>query len=475
MSKRFRRFCDEVKVRELILDQNGSIKPGSKGYWFPSNKIINYKDPISPEMFQSYRSVLKLDQNLRRLHFVGADVDSGSFEMDIFNSLVQLEQLEIEFDSFYGFTLSLPNLKIFKIFAREFLYQRFKVKTPKLEALDCNDLDAIKIDQPETIKHLRTKIYRIGIEKLINLEILECGGIRGINKETLPILSNLKVLCGYDEIFEYFFSIEECQILISNMSFIMKQKLVLRRTELKVYFQGVQLTGNNLDDIDLGISNTQFQVENYDNLYSSLYFIDYVNYSDLTRLMKPIPDDYFNKFFQIHKICVSTKVNGEHLIWFVSKLNFVDWLSFKNASLDQSTMDSLLGSCDLKLLIISYNEELNFDCILKCKQLTHFQTDQAFENSFDLAIKAFSLLTRLDIFIFKKDDETVRIWKGVTVQTMADLHYRRTSFNNCRYSIEIGRFSKSGFGFNELITFCNHLANKPGVRTRSMTKLTRKY
>ena len=384
--------------------------------------------------------------------------------MQIFNSLVQLEQLEIECDSFYNLTLTLPNLKTFKIVAREFLYQRFKVKTPKLEALDCDDISVIELDQPETIKHLRTKVYDSELEKLINLEVLECGGIESINKEILSILSNLKVLLLYERDFDYF-GIEPPRNLVRNMSFIMKQKLVLRRTELKVYFQGVQLTGNNLDDIDLGISNTQFQVENYDNLYSSLYFIDYVNYSDLTRLMKPIPNDYFNKFFQILSVEVTTKVNKDHFIWFMSKLNFVQSLFLKNASLDQSMIDSLLRSCDLVFLAVDQDQELNFDYILKCKRLFYFKTNQAFENSFDLAIKAYSRLTELLCFVFNKDGETVKILK-------TDVGRKRNSFNNCRYSIETGTFFRSGFGFNELTTYCNHLANKTGVKTRRITKLT---
>ena len=462
MSKRFRFFCDEVKVRELIVYQHRNGFYTGRRYWFQSNKLINYNDSISPEIFQSYRSVLKFDQNLRRLHLNVAK--SICFKIEVFNSLLQLEQLEIECDCVDNYTLTLPNLKIFKLRAPIQHDRQLKMKTPKLEALDCYNLRSIEIDQPETIKHLRIDYFHSELEELVNLEVLECAQFENINKEILSILSNLKVLCCYGPIVQNM-RIEERLNLINNISFIMKQKLVLRRTELKVYLQGVQLIdGNDLNTFKLNLEDTRFQIENYANLYNSLYFITYVNYSDLIALMKQVPDDYFNKFSQIRKVEVTAKVDADHFIWFVSKLKSVVWLELKNASLNQSMIDSLLGcSCDLEILLVNedQNLNLNFDSILKCKRLAVFETNQSVQNSFDLAIKAFSRLTEFMYFIFKKDDETVEIRKL--------FQYVRT--DTTQYMIRTSTFSKDYIEFNELITYCNRLANKTGVKTRSMTKL----
>ena len=220
-------------------------------------------------MFESYRSVLNLGQNLRRLHLNFSDLPCS--KMQNFNSLVQLEQLEIECCYLIELcTLTLPNLKIFKFHSRHrYRPGTLKMKTPKLEALDCDDLSVIEIDQPEAIKHLKTELYHNRLEEFKNLEVLECGDIQNVNKEILSILSKLKVLCVY-EIDAKKLEIEESRNLISKMSFIMKQKLVLRRTELKVYLQGVRLTdGNNLDAFKLDLNNTKFQIENYANLYNN--------------------------------------------------------------------------------------------------------------------------------------------------------------------------------------------------------------
>ena len=417
-------------------------------------------------MLESYRSVLQLDQNLRRLHL--NDNNFVYLRIDMFNSFVQLEHLEIKCDrilfSSNGPRLILPNLKVFKWYDPNQHNARFKMNTPKLEALECHHLNTIELDHPETIKHLKIGLYQSKLEKFTNLEVLECEQIASINREILSSLNNLKVLSCY-EMRPLYSRIGESENMVNKMSFIMKQKLVLRRTELKVYLQGVQLTdGNHLNDFSLNLRNTQFQIENYANLYSSLHFISYVNYNDLTRLMKRVPDDYFNKFFQIRMIEVTTKVNRDHFIRFVSKLKFVDSLKLTNASLDQSMIDNLIGFCDLKFLIVNedQNLNLNFNCILKCKRLVSFRTNQPFQNSFDQAIKAFSRLTSLELFIFKKDDETVEI---------------RKQFN---FSLQCFRgltgyltFSKRGINFNELTTYCNHLANKTGVRTRRTIKLTR--
>ena len=409
-------------------------------------------------MFKSYRWILKFDQNLRRLHL---NIDLNWFNPKILNSLIQLEHLEIETGRFWvnKCTLTLPNLKIFKNH-NQFQYAPLKMKTPKLEALVCLHLDTIEIDQPETIKHLRTERYHSSLEKFINLEVLECGNVVMINKEVLSSLSNLKVLCCFQRCN---LIVEERRNLINKMSFIMKQKLVLRKTELKVYLQGVQLTNdNNLNTFGLDVSNIRFQIENYANLYNNLFFISCVNYSHLTELMKQVPDDYFNKFFQIHTVKVTTKLNRDHFISFVNKLNFVECFVFNNASLDQTLVDYLLDFFDLKILLVIEvrNLNLNFDCILKHKRLIHFETNQSFQNSFDLAIKAFSRLTRLKFFGFKKDDETVGIHRRFI---RFDLYYRDSN--------RIPTRSKHDIELNELIAFCNLLANKTGVQTRSATKL----
>ena len=462
MSKRFRFFCDEVKIQEIILHESEVNKSCSKSYWFVSNKIINYKDSISLETFKAYRSFFKLDQNLRRLHL--NDDHFIWFKIEIFNSLIQLEQLEIEGNSFFfDCTLTLPNLKISKIYARNARFQQFKLKTPKLEALDCYNLYSIVIEQPETIKHLRIETCDSRLEHFINLEVLECGQIRKINKEILSTLRKLKALCGYEKSTKKF-EFETHRNLIDKISFIMKQKLVLRRTELKVYLQGVQLTdGNNLNDFKLKLRDTRFQIGNYANLYSNLFFINYVNYSHLIEMKKQVPGDYFNKFFRIRMVVVTTKVNRDNFILFVSKLNFVEYLCLTNASLDQSLIDHLLDICNLKMLIVNENRTLNLDfaCILKCKRLTHFRTNQPFLGSFDLALKAFSRLTKLVKFVFAKDDETVEIKK--------DYHFDLKCY---RHSTDTTTFSKLGIKFNELTIYCNHLANKTGVKTRRSTKLT---
>ena len=188
----------------------------------------------------------------------------------------------------------------------------------------------------------------------------------------------------------------------------------------------------------------------------------YVNYSDLTALTEQIPDDYFSKLFQIRGVKVMTKVNRDHFISFMSKLKFILTLVFENASLDQSTIDHLMGFCDLVCLVVNEDQKLNlnFDCILKCKRLGLFQTNQPFPGSFNLALKAFSRLTKLKYFVFKKDDETVKVHRNSN-------HFELICYRQRRNT---PTFSKKQIRFNELSIYCNHLA-KTGVRTRRATKL----
>ena len=419
-------------------------------------------------MFESRKTILNLDQTLRRLHL---SINPMYLNLEIFNSLVQLEQLEIENVSIVNCTPTLPNLKIFKFLPRS-RNQQIKLQAPKLEVLYYNDPYGIELDRPETIKHLRTENFHNIMDVFKNLEILECGQIRYVNKEILSLFRNLKVLSGYETGEKL--KTEEHRSLVDKMSFIMEQRLILGRTELKIYLQVVQLTDDtNLDDFKSDLKNNKFQIENYANLYSSLHFIRYVNYSQLTRLMKQVSDDYFSKFCQIRSVEVKTKVNRDHFIWFASRLNFVGSLTLTNASLDQSMIDNLLvGFSDLLSLIINEAQELNlnFDCILKCKRLIYFKTNQSFQNSFDLAIQAFSRLTELGHFIFKKDDETVKIRR--------DLDYTPNGYRPI-FNLICGRrgktpsFSRDGLELNELVTYCNQLANKTGVRTGRSTKLTK--
>ena len=176
-----------MKVRELIVQQNVDINACPKSYWFPSNKLIDYKDSISLKMFESRRTILNLDQTLRRLHL---SVNPMYLNLEIFNSLVQLEQLEIENVSIVNCTPTLPNLKIFKFLPRS-RNQQIKLQAPKLEVLYYNDPYGIELDRPETIKHLRTENFHNIMDVFKNLEILECGQIRYVNKEILSLFRAL--------------------------------------------------------------------------------------------------------------------------------------------------------------------------------------------------------------------------------------------------------------------------------------------
>lgn len=400
---------DLTKQTELIACE--SIRR-SKLYWYQTNEQINFMNAINLEQFKELSTKnLKLEQTLKRF-FLSTNFDS-EFNFKFINSFILLEYLGIEFNAIKNLLrnqiLELPNLRIIHLYnnptsiAIEF---KIKLKAPKLtticcfkDAIDFLDLQSSK----DTIKHLMIEYYSNRCEQFKNLETLQCSdimfGSSSFDRNILKILEKLKIL----NLNSFKYQSTEYERLVSNVEYIKKQKIVLKRTDLQIFLNGVLLEASiKLDNNDK--EPLSFQLKNYDLLKGDLSSFTDLKYDTLLeKCPNNIPNDFFKKYFNIQRIELSNVkvIDQNQFILALKSLKCLTELVLINVTFNQLFYDQLPANCQLTCLKIEEikSTSIEFSFILKFKILKDFETTQ--DVSADLAILAIKNLKNLHSFEIK--------------------------------------------------------------------------
>lgn len=385
-----------------------------KDNWFHTNKTFNHKDAIELSTFTAYRSTFRFDNFLKRLHFTG---DYSDYDQLNLNALTQLEQLKIDLkvpDSYASKTvfINLPNLKVLEVGSQydEDDPSQFYLRTPKLEILKCYQLDPIHLSDPNNINHLDLILFTDIVHSLKNVQYLKADWGFLPNPNILSFFPKLTTLyCNQD-----YFDEEDQVESMNTLRHLVKQKLNRKRPELKIYFQSVELLDTNkIDEYDSQESILSFQINNYNLLCENVSYLFEVDYNELMRLVDgKLPDKaIFKKYFNIPTVKVSGDVkNQEHLVQFLTSLDYLKELFLENTFLDQTFYNRLhnfgqLTELTMTNISVSF---INYNFLLKLKLLQKFTTNRDFD-FFDLTFQLYNVLKYLKRISFYFDREFIAI------------------------------------------------------------------
>lgn len=386
--KRFMLFCDDVKITELIIsDKTENVK----GYWFHTKKQFNYKDAIDVKSFTAYRSTFRLEKFLKSLHFKGSYSDYVQLNL---NSLTQLQQLKIDMEDeggreAYNHHMHLQNLEILELGYSD--GHQFYLTAPNLKMLKCYDFEPIQLSDWSTINHLETVFQHERVQLLKNLQYFQVEYNFPKNEDDRNILSSFPKLttlaCNvFMDDFE-----DEHTFTLDTLRHFVNQKRTLKRADLKIYFNSVELNDiGKIDDILTTQSDLAFQLNHYDSLSDNIVFDGPINYHELMSWMDgKLPDNFFKKYFNITVVEVSDEVASQgHLVAFLKNLTFLNTLYLEHTSFDQSFYDGLYEIGQLTILHIDKSSmPINYDFLFKLKVLESFSTDYDSPDFFDLALE----------------------------------------------------------------------------------------
>ena len=391
ISKKWRYFVDRIKLTEfVILDNDINIKYN----WFYTNRPINYRFTIESSNLKSSHIFMNQNMlnNLKYLN-ISYDIDFSLFDLENFNQFERLEQLDILYISVLkNATIKLPKLRVFYVFIiqRDTAEHQLVIDTPNLEFVFCGyGLNLVEFVHATSIKHLEIEQCRGDLPQLPNLEVLQANDIMNLDRNVLQKLPSLKQLSMNGDI-----NLDDYLIIKNFINYLKKQRLVLRRLDLSIFFLGVQLiNGLEFDDYSFGKVHWHMHMKNYSLLAPTLSYFESVNYTELLNLVDKIPDDYHTRFCNIQRVFANKINNPVHFISFLRSCENLCILVVVNSfSLNQEFYDQLPSVGQISELHIKepIGYELNYEFILRMRQLYNFSLNQ--ELSLDLALKAFSCL-----------------------------------------------------------------------------------
>lgn len=399
VSKRFYWLIDNVvRVEELVLSE---IVDEFRGTWHHSNKPIAYENAVESKFLNKDR--LNLHRNLKRLHLSPFCNPKLSEFLDL-PAFQRLEQLDIacRISCRVG-VIESASLKTFSCSS----HCKLKLRTPKLQVLKCLDLDLISLSDPKQLKHLEVAAYSEKIESLSGLESLQVNyeGENRLSMDILLALGQLKrlelnptrALDGPEEAFKEFRSI---------IKHIIKQKMVQRRTELRIFLFGVELIDKEmLDMYDPTQGELSFQIANYPRLCGNMSSHQSVDYNDLLKLSENrVKKEFFRKFTNIRRVVLYGEVD-ELFVWFTSKLAQFQSLCLTSGLFDQRSLNRLPDLLSkLVELRIDQDVEWPIDCrfIWRFPLLRRFIISQYSPDLVDVAVESTQRLQYLESFIYHK-------------------------------------------------------------------------
>ena len=407
INKRFHNMIKDYKIEELsFYDSIWRIKD----IWLFIMKPIYPINSINISKLSIFFNSSSLNLgNLKRLSITSIK-DDDNFNLDLLNRFINLEHLELDFESKWSKNnkLKLPNLRILMLNFN--IRLKISIDAPNLNALqiefeiknDYNPFDSIQFLN-SSIKHLMV-FGNLNLSKLINLsflksiQTLECY-IEQLNQinifEILKKLKSVDILLRKNEDYR--------DIDLNILANMIKQRNKLRRSDVKIWFENIQLSNEKeLRELDFKRANRlSLQMKHYHKLADKVGEMDLIDYTELMRLTNSnLPIDFFKKY-NVQEIVASDKIEDQNsFITFLLNCIYLKRLCLINSSLSQSFYDRLPSSTSLIALKLKEDEHtgLDFKFINKIQYLNKFYTNQKLSLDIILNLNKFKFI---DAFVFK--------------------------------------------------------------------------
>lgn len=235
---------------------------------------------------------------------------------------------------------------------------------------------------------------------------------------------------------------------------ILKQKSILNKSKLNVYFQGIKLNNQiNFDEYAFNKkSSLKLFYDNYHNLENKLSWFNYIMYHDLMFTFNyklKVSPSFFNFFNNIKLIEVNfnDNLNPDHFNWFLNNCPNLNYLYIKNAIFNQHFYHDLIINCKLLInfyLQINKNiENLDYNFSIKFRLLKEFKTSQHIPMNL-----IYHILIKLKFIEY------------LAFQNRKSRSIKKINLN--RFKFRYGSKKWLNLERNELINLCNHLELNEG-------------
>lgn len=377
VDKRCYHAVEMIRVRGLsVKDNKGSNNPD---YCHPNllNNLLNREKLI----------IINKLVCLKIKHF---DHKFDYQKINLFKELVHLEMLPVS-----NLQFSLSKLEILK-FNSVNIY-KIDLNCPKLQELhytEWEDVNALVLKNPETIKKLHCNFYGKKLERFRCLEQLESifcyGGFKLLIDDTvwkLLFLNSINFKDSIDHLRFFWVSVPGInnnlllQVKVGILLQDFNRQRILKNSKLVLCFAGLRLTSSaSIERLifqkESGeISEEMLYANNWQLLEETVPFVENVNYSLLVKQFDlRIPEDYFKRFFNLRKVFVTERLQDEnHFLSFLTDLQKpLKELNLANSILSQSACDQLPKICPALVSFGFANMaqcQLNFSFLSKFKKL----------------------------------------------------------------------------------------------------------
>ena len=317
------------------------------------------------------------------------------------NKFTYLEELDIDlknYDSQWSRTLSLPNLKVLRLFMSQQL-PYLGLNTPKLTKVCTASLDKLVFVYPQSVRCISTLFHCGMLPKFRNLEYLtftnryDLLDFNRVNRKYSTEL-NLTSLTKLIEV-QFIFSLKFMNENWRKIKNAIETTLALKRPELKVLWMNMQATNSVLASYErvmgtLG-SFVAFQLEHYEKLTDKVDMFWSFDFNRSMEMLPPAGFDPNNEFtsrflarYSFRKIKVTYRTKYPKLLrQLIGRSSNLESLDFSDSGLGQSFFDRLAQTIQqndipLRHLRFHSTKSLNYDFVSKLRHLERFETYQRF-------------------------------------------------------------------------------------------------
>lgn len=410
VSKRFRLLVDcHFKFQELVAFDNSSY-----------DDLSHFHRTVEPfkceNFFQPLRSNF-LDSSTFELLF--ADLRCLVIDCELANleSLNKFENLQ-RLDLYRPIVIDRQTLKLHNL--RHLTILNLQRNTPQvgaqllidsksLEKIYCENLEAVRFGQPETVRHLLIEEYSPELLQFRNLRVLKIAGTYSLCElksnilYTLPELNEIHLKC-----YGLLLDLEPLRLLVDEVV----RRAAIRDRHLKVFVFGLQIV-RPFDEYEYEVLTPheilQNQLHNYEALGDHLEYYTKMHYGDLLEFYPDrLPADLTDKFSNLRIVSAGLISDAQQFLTFLNACRHVIDLELNVTGLEQWFFDRLnLNPYTLNYLILNGENELNYEFCLKLPYLWNVVIHQNLE--LEMLFALLKRLRYLRYFSFKHRGELLNI------------------------------------------------------------------
>ena len=383
----FKFYVNQIATLELVV-REPTQQPTERDQtcrWHLSDRPIEGDDAISWQAFESLRT--SRPRLRQQLTFLWIDRFQATYSNgQLLNAFQELVHLEIS--NWCGRStveLALPNLRALSIHyldggfvtASTLGLLRTRLKTPRLEVLRSDHVQAIAFEYPETIKRLECdddkQALEIVLTRFKSLEVFRCEAWDLMLDRVLPVKDQLKKLDLRLNIIE--------ERTYTNFRRFLLNEFPLGK-QLKIYLNDVLLVYReqlaNYEIMKNDDHLIKFHLRNYKLFAGRRLDVTHINYNDLLKVLVTNPSsEFFEKFPSIRAVEVTGPVDFDQFASFV-----------KNTS----------NLRELKLTKCFSNALVNFRFLMELPSLCSFVTDLPVQRALLLGARLFERIASFEEF-----------------------------------------------------------------------------